>query len=131
MEFTNYLGKAQEAGNVDKASYHEATDTLLIMLAPTAPHLTEEIWTRTGHPYSIHQRPWPKFSADMAAEEMVTLVIQVNGKLRDRVSVPVSISEAEARDLALQQERVKAHVQGKNITQVIYVPGRLVNVVVK
>ena len=131
MEFTNYLVKAQETGNVDKASYHEAIDTLLLMLAPTAPHLTEELWTRTGHPYSIHQRPWPKFSADMAAEEMVTLVIQVNGKLRDRVSVPVSISEAEAKDLALQQERVKAHVQGKNIAQVIYVPGRLVNVVVK
>jgi len=85
---------------------------------------------RTGHPYSIHNQSWPRWDEELAKEEEITLVIQVNGKLRDKVTVPVSITEAEARELALSRERIKAYVQGNNINKIIYVPRRLVNIVV-
>ncbi len=100
MELTNYLGKVQADRSADAASWQEAMDALLLMLAPVTPHLPEELWARTGHAYSIHQQPFPAWDRDLAAEEQVTLVIQINGKLRDKVEVPTSISEPEARELA-------------------------------
>jgi leucyl-tRNA synthetase len=130
MEFTNYLTKAKEGRSVANAAWQEAIDSLLLLLAPTAPHMAEELWERTGHAYSIHNQSFPSWNEDLVAEEQVTLVIQVNGKLRDRVAVPVSITESEARELALGRERVRAHVADKEIKNVIYVPGRLLNVVV-
>ncbi|MEE9491344.1 MAG: class I tRNA ligase family protein, partial [Dehalococcoidia bacterium] len=130
MEFTNYLTKAKEGRSVANAAWQEAIDSLLLLLAPTAPHMAEELWERTGHAYSIHNQSFPSWDEDLVAAEQVTLVIQVNGKLRDRVAVPVSITESEARELALGRERVRAHVADKEIKNVIYVPGRLVNVVV-
>jgi len=131
MEFTNYLGKVGEKRSVELATWQEAIDTLLLLLAPTAPHLAEELWTRTGHPYSIHNQPFPKWDEELAAEEEFTLVIQVNGKLRDRIRVPVTITEEEARELALSRERIKAYLKDGEFTRIIYVPRRLVNVVVK
>lgn len=131
MEFTNYLTKVREARLVDGATWQEAVDSLLLMLAPTAPHLAEELWAQTGHPYSIHNQPFPTWDEELAAEEEITLVVQVNGKLRDRIQVPVSITEPEAQELALSRERVQAHLKGKVVTKVIYVPRRLVNVVAK
>jgi leucyl-tRNA synthetase len=92
---------------------------LLLLLAPTAPHLTEELWAKIGRPYSIHNQTWPKWDEELAKEEEITLVIQVNGKLRDKVTVPVSITEAEAKELALSRERIKAYVQDKNIARII------------
>jgi leucyl-tRNA synthetase len=130
MEFTNYLSKVQEVGTVSVSLWNEAITSLLLLLAPTAPHLTEELWERTGHHYSIHNQPWPKWDEKLAKEEEVTLVIQVNGKLRDRVTVPVSITEAEARELALSRERIKAYVKDNKVAKIIYVPQRLVNIVV-
>ncbi len=74
--------------------------------------------------------PGPKWNEELAKEEEVTLVIQVNGKLRDKITVPVSITEARAKELALSSERVKAYVKDDNVTKIIYVPHRLVNIVV-
>ena len=131
MEFTNYLAKAKETGAVSQQAWQEAIKTLLLLLAPTAPHLCEELWQQTGRRYSIHNHSWPSWDEELAKDEEVTLVIQVNGKLRDRVIVPASITEAEARKAALESERVKAHTDGKEIVRVIYVPGRLINLVVR
>ncbi len=131
MEFTNYLARVWELKSVDKLSWQEAIDTLLLLLAPTAPHLAEELWTRTGHNYSIHNQSFPICDEDLAAEEQITLVIQVNGKLRDKILVPASIAEAEARELALSQPKVKAHLEGREVAKVIYVPQGLVNLVVQ
>jgi len=131
MEYTNYLTKAKEAGPVDASAWREAMDTLLLLLAPSAPHLAEELWQRSGRPYSIHNQQWPEWDAALAAEEEITLVVQVNGKLRDRIQVPVDISEEEAKELALSSEKVRAHLEGKQVQRVIYVPGRLVNVVLR
>jgi leucyl-tRNA synthetase len=131
MEYTNYLTKTKEEGIIGEAAWKESIDTLMLLLAPTAPHLAEELWQRTGHEYSIHNQSWPKWDEALAKEEEITLVVQVNGKLRDRIAVPVSISEDEAKEKALESPRVKAHTEGKKILKTIYVPGRLVNIVVK
>jgi len=131
MEFTNYLARVKETGAVTDSSWEEARDTLLLLLAPTAPHLAEELWQRTEHEYSIHNQSWPEWDEALARDEEITLVVQVNGKLRDRIMVPASITEAEARQIALERQRVKAYLEGKEITDIIYVPGRLVNLVVR
>ena len=130
MEFSNHLAKVKESGVVSGSLWGEAIGYFLLLLAPTAPHLAEELWTKTGYSYSIHRQPWPEYDKELAKEEEITLVIQVNGKLRDKVLVPASISEVEAKELALGRERVKAYIDGKKLTRVIYVPKRVVNIVV-
>ena len=102
-----------------------------MMLAPMAPHVTEELWERTGREFSIHNRLLPEWDPALAADETVTLVVQVNGRLRDRIEVPVSIGEEDAKKLALESSRVQAHTGGKTIGRVIYIPGKLVNIVAR
>ena len=106
-------------------------EKLMLLLAPMAPHLAEELWQQSGHNYSIHNQSWPKWDEDLARQEEVTLVIQVNGKLRDRVTVSASITEAESIKLALESERVKPYLSGKELLKKICVPGKLVNLVVR
>jgi leucyl-tRNA synthetase len=130
MECTNYLSKIKERGAVSNSVWKEAIGYFLRLLAPSAPHLAEELWNRTGHPYSVHNQSWPEYAEELTKEEEITLVIQINGRLRDKVLVPASISEAEAKELALGRERVKAYISGKSRTRVIYVPGRVVNIVI-
>jgi leucyl-tRNA synthetase len=101
------------------------------MLAPVAPFMAEEIWARQGHKYSIHQLKWPQFDSALAADEMMTIPVQINGKLRDRVELPVGASEAEVRAAALKAENVQKHLEGKVPLKVIYVPGKLVSIVIK
>ncbi|MFC1945024.1 leucine--tRNA ligase [Chloroflexota bacterium] len=131
MEFTNYISRARDARSADGAALREAVDILMLLLAPTVPHISEELWALTGHAYSIHDQPFPSWEEGLVADEEITLVVQVNGKLRDRIAVPASITETEARRLALDREKVRVHLGGREPQQVIYVPGRLVNIVVK
>jgi leucyl-tRNA synthetase len=131
MEFTNYLTRVKETDAVTASAWEAAIEKLILLLAPTAPHLAEELWQQTGHSYSIHNQNWPEWDAELARDEEVTLVVQVNGKLRDRISVPVSITESEAVELALKSERVQAHLKGKAPLKKIYVPRKLVNLVVR
>jgi leucyl-tRNA synthetase len=130
MEYTNYLQKAREQVPSASDAWREAIDALVLMIAPSAPHLAEELWQKMGRAYSVHQQAWPAWDEKIAAEEVFTLAVQVNGKVRDRVTLPVGVSEAEAKDAALKAENVQKYLQGKPPKQVIYVPGRLVNVVV-
>ena len=131
MEFTNYLAKVREAGSVTPAAWEAAIKTLILLLAPTAPHLAEELWQRLGYDYSIHNQSWPEWDEELAKDEEVTLVVQVNGKLRDRLTVPVSITEAEAKKLARESKRVKLYLKDKVALREIYVPGKLINLVVR
>jgi leucyl-tRNA synthetase len=131
MELTNYLSKVQEVRNVSLPLWQEAISYFLLLLAPTAPHLAEELWVRSGHSYSIHNQSWPKFDQELAKETEITLPIEVNGKLRDKLVVSASITEVEARELALSRERVKAYTNGKKIDRIIYIPGRVMNIVVR
>jgi leucyl-tRNA synthetase len=100
------------------------------MLAPLAPHITEELWERTGRPYSIHRQDWPEWDDELAREDEVTLVVQVNGKVRDRMQVPAQIDEEHAKGLALASPLVQRHIEGAEIKRAIYVPGKLLNFVV-
>ena len=131
MELTNEMTPAYDAGSVSAGVWRESVEALLLLLAPMAPHLAEELWERTGRPYSVHQRALPEWSADLAAVEEATLVVQVNGKVRDRISVPADVSEEDAKAAALASPHVRAHADGKSVQRVVFVPGRyLVSVVV-
>jgi leucyl-tRNA synthetase len=130
MELANDMNKAsQQVLQSGIPAWDEAVDLYLRMLAPVAPHISEEIWSRLGKPYSIHQQPWPKVDEEAAAEDEITLVVQVNGKLRDRMTVPVEISAEDAKAKALASEIVQKFLAGKSPRQVIYVPGKLINIV--
>ena len=131
MELTNYLIKMKETQAIASSVWEESIDILLRLLAPTAPHLAEELWQQTGHDYSIHNKSWPQWDEELARNEEITLVVQVNGKLRDRITAPVSLTEAEARQLILQSQKVQSHLADKKVIKVIYVPGKLVNFVVR
>jgi len=131
MEYTNYLTKVKERGAVGESIWKESIDALILLLAPTVPHLAEEIWHRMGYEYSIHNQSWPSWDEGLAEDEEITLVVQVNGKLRDRITVPVSITEGEAKELALASQKVKAYLENKQMVKTIYVPGKLVNLVVR
>ena len=131
MEFNNYLARAEETPVYGTKAWDEATRTLILLLAPPCPHIAEELWTRIGGEYSVHQQAWPEWSEELAADEFITLVVQVNGKVRDRLEVPVGISEERAKELALASPGAQRHTAGKEMVKVIYVPGRLVNIVVK
>jgi len=131
MELTNGLLRNRDAGPADREAWNEGVESLLLMLAPVAPHISEELWARSGRPYSIHTQPWPACDEELAREEEITLVVQVNGKLRDRIQAPAGIQEDRAKELALASPRVQRFIDQKKVTKVIYVPGKLVNVVVK
>ncbi|MFW6096585.1 MAG: leucine--tRNA ligase [Chloroflexota bacterium] len=130
MELRNAISDAQQAQNVTGEAWDEAVDSLLLLLAPFAPHISEELWARRGRPYSIHEQDWPTWDEEIAREETVTLVVQVNGKVRAKVDVPAGIEDEEAQRIALQEENVQRWLDGKSPRKVIVVPGRLVNIVV-
>jgi leucyl-tRNA synthetase len=129
MEMTNALYKYR-AATAGAPAWDEAVTTLLLLMAPIAPHIAEELWARRKQPYSIHQQAWPQWDAALAAEDVITIVVQVNGKVRDRFEAPAAIAEAEAKERALATEGARRHMNGKAPKQVVYVPGRLVNIVV-
>jgi leucyl-tRNA synthetase len=131
MEGTNALMKAREAGAAGSAEWAPAMRTLVLMLAPFAPHLAEELWERLGQPYSVHQQEWPAWDAEAVREDTVTLVLQVNGRVRDRVQVPAGTDEARLKETALASEKVRRFIDGMQIQDVIVVRGKLVNVVVR
>jgi leucyl-tRNA synthetase len=128
MELLNEMGK-NKAGSYATPAWDEAVDIYLRMLAPVSPHIAEEIWARLGKAYSIHQQPWPIVDEGAAAEDVISVGIQVNGKLRDRITVPVNLDEDAVKAMALGSEIIIKFLEGKQPRQVIYVRGRLINIV--
>jgi leucyl-tRNA synthetase len=131
MELTNALQDARAAGTVDRAAWDEAVELLLLMLAPSAPHIAEELWARTGHAYSAHTQAWPAFDPALAAQDRVEIAVQVNGRVRDRLELAADANEVDARAAAEALPRVAEHLAGHQVVRVIYVPGRLLNIVVR
>jgi leucyl-tRNA synthetase len=129
MEFTNTLFKARDAGLAGTPEWNEAIDMLVKLLAPIAPHMAEELWARMGHAYSIHKQAFPLADENAAKEDEVTVVVQVNGKVRDRVTVPASADDDTVKQAALATDGAKRFIDGASPRQVIYVKGRLVNIV--
>ena len=107
----------------------EAAHTFVLLLAPFAPHIAEELWARLGGPYSVHQQVWPTWDEALVTEKTITLVVQVDGRVRDKLTVPAGITEAEAQELALNCDGVRRQLGDHRVARVVYVPGRLVNVV--
>jgi leucyl-tRNA synthetase len=123
--------RASERGAVGSAEWEEAVDITLRMMAPVTPHVAEELWTeKLGKGYSVHTQAWPAYEAEAAREEEITLVVQVNGKVRDRIRVPADIDEEEAKETALASQAVRRFIDGKTPKKVILVPGKLVNIVI-
>jgi leucyl-tRNA synthetase len=136
MELTNTLMRYRGTEVAGGASWDEAVRILLLMLAPAAPHLAEELWSRrlaaAGAAWSsIHRERWPEVDRAAAAAEERELPVQVNGKLRDKVTIPVGLSEAEIEAIVLAREKVVAALGGKAPERVIHAGGRLVNIVVR
>lgn len=131
MECTNALARLRDDGAVRTAAWAPAMRTLVLMLAPFTPHLAEELWARCGESESVHLQPWPAWDADAVRQDTITLVLQVNGRVRDRITVPADVDASRARDLALASENVRRFIDGKAVEDVIVVPGKLVNVVVR
>ncbi len=130
MELSNEIANAREAGLSGSVAYENAVENLLLMMAPVTPHIAEELWMRLGKPYSIHNQPWPEHDPEAAKEDEITLIVQVNGKVRDRITVPAGIDDAQAKEIALASEAVQRHIGGKKPRKVIVVSGRLVNIVI-
>jgi leucyl-tRNA synthetase len=129
MELRNTL-KACKGATEGSPAWDEAVDTMLLMMAPLTPHIAEELWCRRSRPYSIHQQAWPAFDPALAALDTFEIAVQVRGKVRDRIVLPVGAGEAEVVKAALASEAVQRALDGAEPLRVIYVPGRLVNVVV-
>jgi leucyl-tRNA synthetase len=132
MEYLNALREATglAANDPDARVATELIQPVIVMLAPLAPHFAEECWERLGHGESVFRTTWPAWDAALATEASVELVAQVNGKVRARLTVPRGLSEAQAVERAVADEGVKKFVDGKNLRKVVYVPDRLVNLVV-
>jgi leucyl-tRNA synthetase len=129
MELTNALVRARETGLSGTDAYAESVDTLLLLLAPVAPHITEELWAQHGRPYSIHQQAWPTYDAALAVADTLELPVQVDGKLRDRLVVTPDTPAEEIERMALESEHVQRYLAGRPPARVIQIPGKLVNVV--
>jgi len=114
----------------EKSLSQKDTDTFLKLLAPFAPHITEELWEDLGYKKSISLEKWPQYDKKLIQEKTWQLIIQINGKVRDKIEVQKDISEKEAKELALSQEKIKKWLENKKPKKIIYIPNRLINLVV-
>jgi len=131
MELLNNLVLAKRNGAANSPEWRGILETYLLMIAPAVPHIAEELWTEVlGNEYSIHTQKWPEADTELMAVEEITLIVQVNGKLRDRIVVPVDITREDAEKTALASPGAAPYLEGKDILKVIVVPGRLVNIVI-
>ena len=136
MELTNLLMRYRGTEIASGPAWDETIGLLLLMLAPIAPHLSEELWSRrlaaAGADWrSIHAESWPAFDPELVAVDRIELPVQVNGKLRDLVPVATGLSQAEIETLVMARPKVQVNLEGRTVVKVIHVPGRLVNIVVR
>jgi len=124
MEFLNNI--ETQKGLISK----KFIENILILLSPFVPHVSEELWQKFGHKESIVKQKWPEFDAELVKDETKTLIIQINGKIRDEVEIPTNITEQEASKLTLNREKVKRWLDGKQVKKTIFVPGKLINLVI-
>jgi leucyl-tRNA synthetase len=129
MELERFARRERERMSIEE--WARVSSTLVLLLAPLAPHLAEELWSRIGGEYSVHQQRWPSFERTALVDQNVTLVIQVDGRTRDRIRVPAGLDEEQALERAKGRESVRRHLIGREPTKVIYVPDRLINMVTK
>lgn len=126
MELANAIQQAKQISNI-----HPACEVLISLMAPFAPHISETLWQKLGHTFSIHQTPWPTHDPNQITEETIQIAIQVNGKIRDTIQVPRTSSQEDIIQTARQSQRISTHLHQQKIQRTIYVPNRLVNFVIE
>ena len=134
MELVNALYLIERPAKKDSTALsviREAIETIIILLAPIVPHITEELWTALGYESNLADIPWPVYDHEVAAEEEITIVIQINGKVRSRMVVPADEDGEKIKALALSDEKIIGFISGKKVLREIYVPKKLVNIVVQ
>ena len=122
MEYLNFLKARQDVTSNE-------LQTMLVLAAPFAPYLTEELWEHLGKMHSIHHASWPIYEPEALRSDTIMLLVQVDGRLRDRIEVPHDASEDEINQQAMASEKVQRFIAGHEVQRMIYVPGRLVNIV--
>jgi leucyl-tRNA synthetase len=127
-EMYRWLGEENDP-NQDGMPVRRVLRVLSTVMAPFAPHLSEELWEKLGGKNSVFNQTWPSFDESALAAETITLVVQVNGKLRDKIEAPADADNSTLEKLALNSEKVTSFLEGKTLRKTIVVPGKLVNVV--
>jgi leucyl-tRNA synthetase len=131
MELVNAIQSFESRNLPDNATVlREALESVVLMLAPFVPHFAEELWAGLGHTKGLEQAGWPSFDPAAAVDEELLVVVQVNGKLRGKITVSATTAEEEVREAALSDERVLQFIAGRTVRKVIHVPGKLINIVV-
>ena len=129
MKLRNALQDASRTPAGRSMAYKHAVDTLLVLLAPAAPHLAEELWAATGHNYSVHQQHWPPYDEGLVRPDEFELVVQVNGKVRDRLMLPMGIDEDRVRQTVLGRPKIVEILDGNSPKKIIYIPGKILSIV--
>jgi leucyl-tRNA synthetase len=128
MECLNDLTAHLQTSGVTQGLARAVRDYVLL-IAPFAPHMAEELWERLGQPYSVHRQAWPEWDVAQIAQESFTLIVQIDGRVRERLQMPVGTTEQQARAQALKSKRVQRSVEGRPIAGSFFVPGKLINLV--
>ena len=132
MQAVNSYFKLKETYGIGKSdSWKFAIESLLQILAPFAPHITDELWREIGHKSTIHVDNWPNYDEKYLFTDSINIVVQINGKLRANIEVPIDSEEQEVVDKAKADQNVASHLQNKEVRKVIYVPRKIVNFVVE
>jgi len=132
MELVNHIYQTKDGIETTpqaEAVWRETIESLILLLSPFVPHVAEELWETLGKKESVVTVPWPEYDQEAIAEEEIVIVVQVNGKLRDRLLVPVSSEEEAIKEMALTSLKVRRHIDGKEVKKTIFVPQKLVNIV--
>ena len=130
MEMVNEMYRYKE-GEVNTGLYAAAIRNLIIMLAPFVPHVTEEMWEHLGYGGSVHDQSWPEYDESALVKDTVEIVVQINGKIKEKINIAGDLSREEMDKTAMENDKVKGLIDGKNVVKVIAVPGKLINIVVK
>mgnify|MGYP001819030065 FL=1 len=130
MELLNDIGRFTDKTDNGRALVKEALDAAVLMLAPIVPHICHELWSALGHTDSVVDCAWPVVDDNALVKDSIELIVQVNGKLRGKISVRTDADDDAIREAGLSEPNVRNHVEDKTIRKVIIVPGRLVNIVV-
>ncbi|MDF2504496.1 leucine--tRNA ligase [Clostridium sp.] len=131
MEFTNALSKYVNEDKKNAEFLKQCINDFIRILAPFAPHFSEEMWLNIGNDFSVFNEPWPKFDPKALIKDEVEIAIQINGKIKTRINIPSDLKDAAIKETALDDDSVKNAIEGKNVVKVIVIKGRLVNIVVK
>jgi len=131
MEFFNQLSSAEESLSAEPGLLRYSLETLLRLLSPFTPHFADEIWFRLGNESLLENEPWPEYDQGLIDSQKVNIMVQINGKIRDKLVVPMGLNEAEASLRARDLEKVRGHLEGGTIVKTIYVPDKMISFVVK